>query len=342
MEQTLGKRIVQNRKRLNLTQDQLAEKLGVTAQAVSKWENDQSCPDIATLPKLAEIFGISIDALLGAKEPEVHQAELVENADEQERSGIHIEKGSWEFRWDAGRRSGVGFACWVLLLGALLLLDAILETNIGFWSLAWPSGLLMLGLFGGRRFSFFRLGCVLFGAWFLLDHIGLIPFRLGSEILWPALVLLFGLGLLIDALKKPKKPRLTFHHNNHRDVNFEDHERVSRCDMNGSTFECEDCFGSGSYVVTAQQLEHGEVASSFSSTVIDLSGVESVAKNCRVEADCNFGKLVIQVPSHYLVRMSPDSVFGNVSVQGEPSSQPVGSICMECSANFGNIVIQYI
>ncbi len=42
MEDTLGKRIMQHRKRLNMTQDQLAEKLNVTAQAVSKWENEVS------------------------------------------------------------------------------------------------------------------------------------------------------------------------------------------------------------------------------------------------------------------------------------------------------------
>ena len=57
MEQTLGKRIMHHRKRMGLTQDQLAEKCGVTAQAVSKWENDQSCPDINMLPRLAELFG---------------------------------------------------------------------------------------------------------------------------------------------------------------------------------------------------------------------------------------------------------------------------------------------
>ena len=65
MEETLGKRIVFHRKRLALTQDALAELMGVTAQAVSKWENDQSCPDIGALPKLAEIFGVSVDLLLG-------------------------------------------------------------------------------------------------------------------------------------------------------------------------------------------------------------------------------------------------------------------------------------
>lgn len=53
------------RKKLGLTQDALAGKLGVTFQAVSKWENGQSCPDIDLLPKLADIFGVSIDELFG-------------------------------------------------------------------------------------------------------------------------------------------------------------------------------------------------------------------------------------------------------------------------------------
>ena len=70
MEETLGKRIMRHRKALGLTQDQLAEQLGITAQAVSKWENDQSCPDIAMLPRIARVFGISVDELLGVAQPE--------------------------------------------------------------------------------------------------------------------------------------------------------------------------------------------------------------------------------------------------------------------------------
>ena len=65
MEDTLGKRIAAHRRRLGLTQDRLAELLGVTAQAVSKWENDQSCPDISLLPKLSQVFGCTTDELLG-------------------------------------------------------------------------------------------------------------------------------------------------------------------------------------------------------------------------------------------------------------------------------------
>ena len=64
MKKTLGKRISEQRKIKGLKQEDLAEKLNISAQAVSKWENDQSCPDISILPELSKILGISIDELL--------------------------------------------------------------------------------------------------------------------------------------------------------------------------------------------------------------------------------------------------------------------------------------
>lgn len=74
-EMTLCKNICAQRKAAGLTQDALAAKLGVTYQAVSKWENGLSCPDVQLLPQIAEIFGISIDALFGRAMPdtETHQ-----------------------------------------------------------------------------------------------------------------------------------------------------------------------------------------------------------------------------------------------------------------------------
>lgn len=67
MENKISKQIAFFRKQMNLTQDELAIRLGVTNQAVSKWENDICCPDIQLLPKIAELFGISIDSLFGMK-----------------------------------------------------------------------------------------------------------------------------------------------------------------------------------------------------------------------------------------------------------------------------------
>lgn len=69
MEFSLGKQIITHRKRLGLTQEQLANQLGVSNQAVSKWETDQSCPDIQLLPKLADLFGLTLDALFGREQP---------------------------------------------------------------------------------------------------------------------------------------------------------------------------------------------------------------------------------------------------------------------------------
>lgn len=61
---TLGDTIAYYRKKKNLTQLELAEFIGVTDKAVSKWERDLSSPDVITISKLAEIFGISSGDLL--------------------------------------------------------------------------------------------------------------------------------------------------------------------------------------------------------------------------------------------------------------------------------------
>ena len=70
MNTTLGKRIAALRHKNQLTQDELAEKLGISSQAISKWENDQSCSDISSLPLLSKILGISTDELLTGKKEE--------------------------------------------------------------------------------------------------------------------------------------------------------------------------------------------------------------------------------------------------------------------------------
>ena len=53
------------RKQRGLTQEQIAETLGVSCQAVSKWETNSSYPDISLLPIIADYFGVSVDFLIG-------------------------------------------------------------------------------------------------------------------------------------------------------------------------------------------------------------------------------------------------------------------------------------
>ena len=61
----VGRIISQKRKEHNMTQMQLADALGISFQAVSNWERGNSMPDISKLPELAELFGCSIEELLG-------------------------------------------------------------------------------------------------------------------------------------------------------------------------------------------------------------------------------------------------------------------------------------
>ena len=70
----LGREIKRKREEKGWTQEQLAEKLSVSAQAVSKWESGKSCPDISLLPAIAKLFGVTVDALFSLPK----QAPLVE------------------------------------------------------------------------------------------------------------------------------------------------------------------------------------------------------------------------------------------------------------------------
>lgn len=67
MKKTLGTMISSLRKDKGMTQLELAEIMGVTDKAVSKWERDLSCPDINSIPKLAEILEISVEDLIQGK-----------------------------------------------------------------------------------------------------------------------------------------------------------------------------------------------------------------------------------------------------------------------------------
>lgn len=66
---TMGTMIASLRREHGMTQAELARQMGVIDKAVSKWERDLSCPDIASVPKLAGVLEVSVEELLQAKAP---------------------------------------------------------------------------------------------------------------------------------------------------------------------------------------------------------------------------------------------------------------------------------
>ena len=71
--------IAELRKEKGMTQLELAEKMGVTDKAVSKWERDLSCPDINSLPNLAEILGVTVDELMQIKKEAENPSQSVQD-----------------------------------------------------------------------------------------------------------------------------------------------------------------------------------------------------------------------------------------------------------------------
>lgn len=75
----LGVRIAYLRRTRGLTQTQIANRLGVTPQAVSKWERGLACPDLVCLDELSDLLGISIDALLRGAAYEIIRPDRLES-----------------------------------------------------------------------------------------------------------------------------------------------------------------------------------------------------------------------------------------------------------------------
>lgn len=334
MEDTLGKRIVYHRKRLKLTQDQLAEKLSVTAQAISKWENDQSCPDIALLPRLADLFGITTDSLLGHDVQEnIYQAEVVDNSDDDD--SIHVQKGNFEFHWDSGRRGSLWFAFWVLFLGVLYLLSQVLSWDISFWGILWPTSLLAFG-FGGiiGSFSFVKICCILFGSYALISKIWGFTIQLEKGFFWAILIVLFGVSLFVDALNKTRRNKLQFRNRSNKSKN--DYY------ADDTSFTYHACFGENTIPVMVPTLHSGDIQVSFGEYTIDLTQADNILPDCKICASCNFGELILLIPKSCKLTPSSSTSFAAFSTNGTFDSGYKSEIFLDANVNFGEITVKYV
>ncbi len=343
MEQTLGKRIMHHRKRMGLTQDQLAEKCGVTAQAVSKWENDQSCPDINMLPRLAELFGTTTDSLLGhspvCEGSETTGWEFHHNG--EKRASVNAtakDDAGWEFHWDSGRRGALGFALFVLLVGGLLLASRMLGWGAGFWGITWPSALLVFGLFATFRSPrFTHVVCALLGGYFLIDNLGVFDISLDKSLIFPALIVIFGISLLLDALRKPKKSRFSI-----RKKGSLSHKTRKNFVQEADQFGCSLTFGEVTHRITLPRLRYGEACVSFGEMEVDLRGCGEIVDGCRIDLSASFGELRLKVPKCYRVQCAAGTSFGEISTHGYPDDIVKGVIELTGGVSFGEIEIIYV
>ena len=91
---SLGNSLFDARKKKGLSQEEVAEKLGVSRQTISKWETEETVPDIYQAKRLAKIYGLSLDELIDTDLDQKEIEEVIKNTDEKKEAKIN-----WTNAW---------------------------------------------------------------------------------------------------------------------------------------------------------------------------------------------------------------------------------------------------
>lgn len=338
-ENTIGKRIQALRKERGLTQKQLADAVGVTPQAVSKWETDESCPDITALPLLAGVLGVSVDSLLGGEGAAEVKTGVVRDA----ASGEGEKKNKpYKWDWSAGKAPAIIFGAFILFAGVLL----ILMTNpagwfgdIGFWSLIWPSAIICVGLSGcfSRDFSGFSLGITAVGVIFLLRNVGVIK----GEGLWTiilAVVLVFvGLSVILHQFIRRRRKNVN------GTVITEGKSGKFKSDYSDAdgVISYNASFGEDYIVPNASMINGGKANVSFGDFTLDLRSVREFADDAVLEVNVSFGEAEILLPKCVRATVESAGAFSGKGVTGSPDPDAKYALRIRSAVSFGNLSIKY-
>ena len=338
-ENTLGKRIAMLRRNQGWTQEQLGEKVGVSAQAVSKWENDQACPDITTLPLLADLFGVTTDELLGLKPIEPHVVILDK---EPERNEDHADSGSFELRLDKVDQWGSICICiMAILISVTLILRSTTplfnREGVNVWNYIWPIILFAIGMRQVRRNIVFGISAMAIGVYEFIWFGWGVPF----EIKWYVLLLVVAVACLVRILLKklgviPEKAGEPF-----IEVNGKKPTRVVEYSDDGMFMTAELSFGSNEVVYPYDTIKGMKVETNFGDHRIDLRNIRHFVNDPVLEIEVNFGNVVVLLPDNVKLHKTSETAFGAFRVKGEPSSSADQIAYFRTEVNFGNLEIRY-
>lgn len=333
-KETMGKRIMDLRKGKGMTQEQLAQIVGVSPQAVSKWENDLSCPDISILPQLSEALGVTIDEMLGKVQLRSLTVEDGDKAETKKHTvNVSVRMNKWE---------KIVFALLIMGLGIVFLLSALhviqLGEGITFWSVLWPFCLACMGVLLCRNdLSPVSLGIALFGLYMLLYNVGIIPpqYKLTWSMIWPAALILIGLTVLLGYLFPNRKGKGEgFFHVEKGDPVFDYAEE-------GGYITVEAAFSGQEKKVTGDEPFKGaKIDMSFGSLTFDLTEA-NIENGATIDADVSFGTMTLRLPAFVGVKSESSAAFGGVNC---PAGDPNAAIRINLKGDvsFGKIEVEYV
>ncbi len=344
-KETLGKRIAQLRKEKGLTQEQLAEKVGVSAQAVSKWENDISCPDITLLPLLADILGVTVDELLGVKPIEPHV--IILDKDEMPKDEAKKNRPftwEWNKHRDSARWGTIAFCIGAILICLLFVLRAttplfadIPAEEIGAWDYVWPLIIFTVGLISVREHIAFGSVMMLVGVY---EFMTCFPALHLPSIKWYVYVLVFAIILLVMTIIGKK--HLIFSIKKDHGQDNENRTPVLEVNQDNNYLKADMSFGSCVVNYDHDVFNGGSVDMNFGQYTVDLTNVRSFAPNCLLRVDQNFGSLTVLLPKCVKLVKSSDTAFASFAVLGDPDPDAVQTIIIRSDVNFGTLQVKYI
>ena len=335
--ETLGKRIMALRKAKGWTQEQLAAQLGISAQAVSKWENDVSCPDISTLPALAALLGVRVDTLLGVPAAGGEAADLSQEAgrqtaDDASQAPLPSPRVDW---------GGVAFAIALILLGLSFILNKQLGLSPDIWGLVWPSVVLGLGvLWFLRQLAPFGLGVAFVGFYYLLQNLGdPLPFTLTWDLIWPMILILLGVDILLNLLgvKRRVGNRFQGRHWEHWQqgaAGFVEEKEI---------IQLQAVFTEDDRQIKTPCLRGGKVRLVFGAGKLDLTQVQALGDRgaAVLNLEVVFGGYTLFLPRHFRVDNQVTAVFGGSTINGSPW-EPTATLTLTGKVIFGGLDIRYV
>lgn len=162
----IGSKIKKSRIDAKLTQEQAAEALGISRQTISNWENEKSYPDIVSVLKMSDLYGVSLDYLLKGDSPMKNYLDYIEESTNVVKSKVKLSKlililsylviwafnimVSWFFSAESISEAQAGAFQWLVLPVATIVISLLIGKN-NFW---------------GKRKWFVPIG---FGLMFLLS-----------------------------------------------------------------------------------------------------------------------------------------------------------------------------
>jgi transcriptional regulator with XRE-family HTH domain/predicted membrane protein len=346
-KETLGKRIAQLRKAKGYTQEQLAEKVGVSAQAVSKWENDISCPDITLLPLLADLFGVTVDELLGVKPVEPHVIVL----DKDERKDDDQAKGNrdgfyWEWNKGSGKWSTIAFCIGMILVCLLFILRRMTPLFPDFveggitlkaWNYVWPLLVFTAGLITLGSSTAAGIAIMAFGGYEFVRRT-LLPYGISLiGIPWYVILLIFAVALLVITIYHEIRGKRVYREHNGKHVKAP----VMDVSQEDDRLEADMSFGSGVITYESETLKGGNIDTNFGEYTVDFTNVKTFAENCLVDVSQNFGSLTILLPRKVNLVKSSDTSFASFAVIGNADPDADQRVIIRGDVNFGTLQVKY-